>query len=52
MLISFVPGFVSQPLRDWLKRSRDSYGKAPLASDPKAQLKEIEGRQGPGRTTT
>src|SRR6185437_9903492 len=46
VMATFVPGFVSQPLRDWLKRSRDAYGKAPLASDPKAQLKEIETRHG------
>jgi membrane dipeptidase len=47
VMATFVPGFVSQPLRDWLKRSRDAYGKAPLASDPKAQLKDIESRNGP-----
>jgi membrane dipeptidase len=51
-MATFVPGFVSQALRDWLKRSRDSYGKAPLASDPKAQLKEIETRQGPAPRAT
>jgi membrane dipeptidase len=33
-------------LRNWLKRSRDPYGKAPLAPDPKAQLEEIENRHG------
>jgi membrane dipeptidase len=47
VMATFVPGFVSQPLRDWLKRSRDAYGKAPLASDPKAQFKDIESRNGP-----
>jgi membrane dipeptidase len=52
VMATFVPGFVSQALRDWLKRSRDSYGKAPLASDPKAQLKEIETRQGPAPRAT
>jgi membrane dipeptidase len=52
VMATFVPGFVSQPLRDWLKRSRDPYGKAPLASDPKAQLKEIETRQGPAPKAT
>jgi membrane dipeptidase len=46
VMATFVPGFVSQPLRDWLKRSRDSYGKAPLASDPKAQMQEVERRHG------
>ena len=51
-MATFVPGFVSQPLRDWLKRSRDAYGKAPLASDPKAQLQEIETRHGPAPKAT
>jgi len=46
VMATFVPGFVSQDLRDWLKRSRDPYGKAPLAPDPKAQLEEIESRHG------
>ena len=45
-MATFVPGFVSQTLRDWLKRSRDAYGKAPLAADPKAQLAELETRHG------
>jgi membrane dipeptidase len=52
VMATFVPGFVSQDLRDWLKRSRDGYGKAPLASDPKAQLKEIETRHGPAPKAT
>jgi membrane dipeptidase len=52
VMATFVPGFVSQALRDWLMRSRDSYGKAPIASDPKAQLKEIETRQGPAPKAT
>ena len=46
VMATFVPGFVSQPLRDWLRRSRDAYGKAPLAADPKAQLAELEASQG------
>jgi membrane dipeptidase len=52
VMATFVPGFVSQPLRDWLKRSRDSYGKAPVASDPKAQMAEIEARNGPAPRAT
>ncbi len=52
VMATFVPGFVSQPLRDWLKRSRDAYGKAPLASDPKAQLQENERRHGPAPKAT
>jgi len=52
VMATFVPGFVSQPLRDWLKRSRDAYGKAPLAADPKAQLAELETRHGPAPRAT
>ena len=47
VMATFVPGFVSQPLRDWLRRSRDAYGKAPLAADPKAQLADLEAKHGP-----
>ncbi len=46
VMATFVPGFVSQPLRDWLRRSRDAYGKAPLAPDPKAQFAELETKHG------
>ncbi len=46
VMATFVPGFVSQQLRDWLRRSRDAYGKAPLAADPKAQFSELEARHG------
>ena len=52
VMATFVPGFVSQPLRDWLKRSRDGYGKAPLVSDPKVQMAELESRQGPAPRAT
>ena len=52
VMATFVPGFTSQPLRDWLARSRDRYGKAPLAADPKAQLAELESRQGPAPRAT
>jgi membrane dipeptidase len=47
VMATFVPGFVSQGVRDWLKASRDPYGKAPLGADPKAQLAELEARRGP-----
>ena len=47
VMATFVPGFVSQPLRDWLRRSRDPYGKAPLAADPKAQFAETRGQARP-----
>jgi len=46
VMATFVPGFISQPLRDWLRRGRDAYGKAPLAADPKAQLAEMEAQHG------
>ena len=46
VMATFVPGFVSQPLRDWLRLSRDAYGKAPLHPDPKAQLAELEAKHG------
>jgi membrane dipeptidase len=52
VMATFVPGFVSQALRDWLKRSRDGYGKAPLSPDPKAQLAELETRHGPAPRAT
>jgi membrane dipeptidase len=46
VMATFVPGFVSQPLRDWLRRSRGAYGKAPLAADPKAEFAELEAKHG------
>ena len=46
VMATFVPGFVSQAVRDWLKQTRDAYGKAPLAADPKAQMAEAEARLG------
>ena len=46
VMATFVPGFVSQALRDWLRRSRDAYGKAPLAAEPKAQFAELEAKHG------
>ena len=52
VMATFVPGFVSQTLRDWLRRSRDGYGKAPIAADPKAQLAQIEASHGPAPKAT
>jgi membrane dipeptidase len=46
VMATFVPGFLSQPLRDWLRRGRDAYGKAPLVADPKTQLAELESNHG------
>ena len=39
-------------MRDWLKASRDAYGKQPLGADPKAQLAELEARRGPAPRAT
>jgi membrane dipeptidase len=52
VMATFVPGFSSQALRDWLKRSRDGAAKAPLGNDPKAQMAELETRQGPAPRAT
>jgi membrane dipeptidase len=46
VMATFVPGFVSQPLRDWLRRGRDAYGKAPVVADPKSQLADLETKHG------
>ncbi|MBV8793448.1 MAG: dipeptidase [Hyphomicrobiales bacterium] len=46
VMATFVPGFISQSLRDWLRRSRDGYGKAPVVGDPKAQMAEVETKDG------
>jgi len=51
-MATFVPGFVSQAMRDWLKLSRDGYGKLPLGADPKAQLAAAETRHGPAPRAT
>jgi membrane dipeptidase len=46
VMATFVPGFISQSLRDWLRRSRDGYGKAPVTADPKAQVADLETKDG------
>jgi membrane dipeptidase len=46
VMATFVPGFVSQDVRNWLKRTRDGYSKAPLGNDPKAQMADAEKRHG------
>jgi membrane dipeptidase len=51
-MATFVPGFISQKLRDWLARSRGRYGKAPVVADPKAALAELEAHQGPAPRAT
>ena len=46
VMATFVPGFISQPLRTWQAQTRDRYGKAPLAADPKNELAQHEQRLG------
>ena len=52
VMATFVPGFISQKLRNWLARSRDRYGKAPFVADPRAALAELEARDGPAPRAT
>ena len=52
VMATFVPGFISQELRRWQAQSRDRYGKAPLAADPKAEQAQQEARLGPAPRAT
>jgi len=52
IMATFVPGFISQPLRDYLAGSRDKYGKAPAGVDPKAALAALEAQRGPAPRAT
>jgi membrane dipeptidase len=52
VMATFVPGFISQQLRDWLARSRGRYGKAPVVADPKAALASLEVQHGPAPRAT
>ena len=52
VMATFVPGFISQQLRKWQAQSRDRYGKAPLAADPKAEQAQQEARLGPAPRAT
>jgi membrane dipeptidase len=47
VMATFVPGFISQALRDYLAGSRDRYGKAPAGVDPKEALAAVEAQRGP-----
>src|SRR5208282_1236070 len=47
VMATFVPGFISQALRDYLAGSRDKYGKAPAGVDPKEALAAVEAKRGP-----
>ncbi|RBP18262.1 membrane dipeptidase [Roseiarcus fermentans] len=46
VMATFVPGFISQRLRDWLRRGRAAYAKAPPAADPTAPFADPEAGQG------
>ena len=52
VMATFVPGFISQQLRDWLARSRGRYGKAPVVADPKGALANLESQYGPAPRAT
>lgn len=52
VMATFVPGFISQSLRDWLARSRGRSGAAPVVADPKAALANLEAQHGPAPRAT
>jgi membrane dipeptidase len=52
VMATFVPGFISQDLRDWLAHGRGRQAPAPLVADPKAALAELEARRGPAPRAT
>ena len=52
VMATFVPGFISQALRDYLAGSRDKYGKAPAGIDPKEALAAVEAKRGPAPRAT
>jgi membrane dipeptidase len=52
VMATFVPGFISQSLRDWLARGRGRNNAAPVVHDPKAALAELEAQRGPAPRAT
>ena len=52
VMATFVPGFISQDLRDWLARGRGRHAPAPVVADPKAALAELEAQRGPAPRAT
>ena len=52
VMATFVPGFISQTLRDYLSSTRDRYGKAPAGLDPKEALAAVEAKKGPAPRAT
>ena len=52
VMATFVPGFISQELRDWLARGRGRHAAAPIVADPRAALAELEAQRGPAPRAT
>jgi membrane dipeptidase len=52
VMATFVPGFISQALRDYLSSTRDKYGKAPAGVDPREALAAVEAKKGPAPRAT
>jgi membrane dipeptidase len=52
VMATFVPGFISQELRDWLARGRGRHAAAPVVADPKAALAALEAERGPAPRAT
>jgi membrane dipeptidase len=52
VMATFVPGFISQALRDYLSNTRDKYGKAPAGVDPREALAAVEAKKGPAPRAT
>src|SRR6202044_2328502 len=52
VMATFVPGFISQELRQWFARSRGRQGAPPVGADPKAALAALEAERGPAPRAT
>jgi membrane dipeptidase len=51
-MATFVPSFISQPLRDWQRPMTDPYGKAPPGADRADWMEQHARRQGPAPRAT
>lgn len=47
VMATFVPSFISQPLRDWLRPATDPFGKAPPGNDRAAWMDAHARKMGP-----
>ena len=52
VMATFVPGFVSQALRNWLRGSRDALRQGAARRRPEGALAALEARQGPAPRAT